>query len=336
MTILLRDIGEDGLLDLLGSRLGEPGWRVLVGFGEDVALTMSSKRQIAWTTDMMVEGTHFRWRPGLSDGEWARRLGRMLAVSNLSDLASKGAEPQYALLSWGFPGETPVERILAVFDGIVEELREAGATLLGGDTVRAPQWMMNLAITGEVRRDDCFPGRGAARPKWKLYVTGTPGLARCAFEAAESGAPESDRRLAHFLAQKARLHEGATLVSLMKVLAMLDVSDGLMKDASRIARASQVRIRIEEARLPIHPDVAHHAEITGQSAADLVLRGGEDYELLFAVRPKDEELMLRAMGYERFAPVTCIGEVAKGSGVEIVAADGSAREFTGGGFEHFS
>jgi thiamine-monophosphate kinase len=297
---------------------------------------MSSKRQIAWTTDMMVEGTHFRWRPGFSDGEWARRLGRMLAVSNLSDLASKGAEPQYALLSWGFPGEAPVERILAVFDGIVEELRESGAELLGGDTGRAPQWVMNLALTGEVRRDDCFPGRGAARPKWKLYVTGSPGLARCAFEAVESGADPSDRRVQHFLAQKARLREGAYLVSQSKVLSMLDLSDGLLKDAGRMAKESQVRIRIEEARLPIHPDVAHHADLTGQSAVDLVLKGGEDYELLFAVRPKDEDSLLRAFDGGFLAPITCIGTVTKGAGVELVAADGSVRESMGGGFEHFS
>jgi thiamine-monophosphate kinase len=336
MSTLLRDIGEDGLLELLRTRLPEPDRRVLVGFGDDVAMTMSSKRRIAWTTDMMVEGTHFRWRPGFSDDEWARRLGRMLAVSNLSDLASKGAEPQYALLSWGFPGETPVARILAVFDGIVEELREAGAVLLGGDTVRAPQWIMNLAITGEMRLDQGFPGRGAARPKWKLYVTGWPGLARCAFEAVESGADPSDRRAQHFLAQKARTYEGMMLTTQLKGVSIMDVSDGLLKDAGRMAKASEVGLRIEEARLPIHPDVIYHAELTGQAAADLVLMGGEDYELLFAVRPDEEELMLRLMGDKGYAPVTCIGEIVTGSGVQVIAADGTVRKLTSGGFEHFS
>jgi thiamine-monophosphate kinase len=336
MTTLLRDIGEDGLLERLRPRLaGSPG-DVLLGFGDDVAVTAPSRGRTAWTADAMIEGTHFRFRPGLSDGEWARRLGRMLAVSNLSDLASKGAAPRHALLSWGFPGDAPVERILAVFNGLVDELHASGAVLLGGDTVASPQWVLNLAITGEIPANELLPTRSAARPGWNLFVTGTPGLALCAFEAAEGGAAPADPRLAHFLNQTARLDEGRLLAAAFPGLAMMDISDGLVRDAGRMAAASGVALRLHEQCLPIHADVSRHAQLTGQDPRQLVLRGGEDYELLFAAHATEAEIRQVFERAGLTTPVACIGEVMEGRGATILTLQGETLPATPAGFEHFT
>jgi thiamine-monophosphate kinase len=220
------------------------------------------------TQDALVEDVHFR----LGEISW-RDLGFRAAAVNLSDLAASGALPVGFVVSFGAAPDTTVEQVVELYTGMAE----TGVPVIGGDTTRAAQVVLSVTALGRAER---IPGRGGARPGDLLVVTGPLG-----------GKP---------VRPPIRVEEGIRLAR--HAHAMLDISDGLARDAGHIAERSGVRCVIELDRVPI-------AE--GASVADLGY--GEDYELLAAVEDAD--------GF------TVIGRCEEGEGVEGL---GSLA-----GFDHF-
>lgn len=216
--------------------------------------------RLVLTHDAMAEGVHYL--PGQDPADVAWKL----VATNMSDLAAKGAEPLGVLLGYAFGPDDA--RFL---EGLREALEHYGAPLLGGDTIRVtgPQ-VLGLTALGRATHVP-VPSRGGAEPGDALWVTGPIGAAMLGFEALKAGTGDS---LAYRRPQ-ALLAEGQALAP--HVTAMMDVSDGLLLDAARMARASGVTFAIESTAVPIVTPEHRRAE---------ALRWGEDYQLLFTAPPQ--------------------------------------------------
>jgi thiamine-monophosphate kinase len=270
--VRLADVGELGLLAELERR----GLAVRI---ENDAAELPGGRVV--TQDALVEGVHFR----LDWISW-RDLGFRAAAVNLSDLAACGAEPEGLVVSLAARPETAVADVVELYEG----LAEAGVPVIGGDTSASDLLLLSVTALG---RSERVPGRGGAVPGDSLVVTGPLGAAGAAFR---------DERYAR---PPLRLAEGQELAAAAH--ALIDVSDGLARDAGHIAARSGCRLVIDLERVPLAP---------GATIDDLGF--GEDYELLAAVADPG-----------RFDQ---IGRCEEGAGVEL-RVSGSPVEL--GGFDHF-
>jgi thiamine-monophosphate kinase len=237
----LSELGELGLLAELEQR----------GLAQRIEHDAASLRDgVVVTQDALVDGVHFR----LDWLSW-RDLGFRAAAVNLSDLAASGAEAEGLIVTLAAPGDTRVEDVLELYEGMAEP----GVPVLGGDTTEAAQLVLSVTAVG---RSDRVPGRAGARPGDLLIVTGPLGAAGAAF------------RRQSFVRPPLRLEEGRRLAR--HAHALLDVSDGLAVDAAHIAQRSHCRLVVELERVPL---------ADGAELADVGF--GEDYELLAAVEQAD-------------------------------------------------
>lgn len=221
------------------------------GLMDDCAVLEIGGETLVLTHDMMAEGTHFRADADMADVAWK------LVASNLSDLAAKGAEPLGVLL-----GHMLGRDDARFLEGLHEALGAFGAPLLGGDTV-AGTGLRSFGLTAIGRATySPVPSRCGARAGDRVYVTGPLGRAMLGFEGVPQHRAAFDRPVP-------RLAEGRALAPL--VSAMMDVSDGLLLDAFRMAEASDVTLALDPGAIPV-ADPARTAEC---------IRWGDDYELLF-------------------------------------------------------
>jgi thiamine-monophosphate kinase len=232
----LSDVGELGLLAELERR----------GLAHAIEHDAAQVEGLVVTQDALVEDVHFR----LGALPW-RDLGWRAAAVNLSDLAASGAHPAGLLVTLAAPGDTRLEDVVELYEGIAE----TGVPVVGGDTTSAPQVALTVTALG---RSERVPGRAGALPGDALVVTGPLGAAGAAF------------RNGSFVRPPLRLAEGRELAG--RAHAMLDVSDGLAVDAGHLARRSGCRVVVELERVPL---------AGGAVLGDLGF--GEDYELLAAV-----------------------------------------------------
>jgi thiamine-monophosphate kinase len=233
--VTLDEMGEFGLLAELEQRA------LAVGIEHDAAQIAG----LVVTQDALVEDVHFRF-----DLLSWRGLGFRAAGVNISDLAASGAEPLALIVALGLPGETAVEDVIELYEG----LNEPGVPVRGGDIVRCERVLLSVTAIGRAER---VPGRAGARPGDTLVVTGPLGGAGAAF------------RSGRLLGPPLRIDEGRRLAAV--ATAMLDLSDGLAPDAGHIAERSGCRLAIELERVPL---------ADGAVVDDLSF--GEDYELLAA------------------------------------------------------
>lgn len=264
------------------------------------------------TTDMIVEGVHFLETDPPADVAW-----KLVAV-NLSDLAAKGAVPEGVLL--GYPLAPDAAWDTAFLAGLHEALTRFACPLLGGDTVSAPPGAPRSFALTALGRSARAPSRAGAQPGDCLWVTGTIGDAGAGLAIAR-GAPGPEALLARYRRPEPRLAEGQGVAT--HATAMMDVSDGLLIDAARMADASGLAVEIDLARLPLSSAFTAHA------GADLDARlaaatSGDDYELLFA---------LDARAAPPFA-ATRIGTFAAGSGLSLIAGGVPVPLPEQLGFEH--
>jgi thiamine-monophosphate kinase len=238
------------------------------------------------TTDTIVEGVHFLPTDPPEDVAWK------LLATNLSDLAAKGATPEGVLLNYPLSDDAWDRAFLA---GLDAALRHFACPLIGGDTVSLPVGAPRILTLTAIGRDAAAPPRSGARAGDALWVTGTIGDARAGLRIAR-GEPGPDSLLARYRRPQPRLAEGRKLAPL--VHAMMDVSDGVLIDARRMAEASALAITIELAALPLSADCLAFAgaDLAAHLAA---ASAGDDYELLFAL-PDGEEPPVGAFPIGRF------------------------------------
>jgi thiamine-monophosphate kinase len=270
--VRLSELGEFGLLAELERR------GLVEGIEHDAAQLGAG---LVVTQDSVVEGVHFRF-----DLLSWRERGFGAAAVNISDLAASGARPEAMLVSIGVPESTDSDDVVELYEG----LAETGVPVRGGDTIRAESVFVTVTALGHADR---VPGRAGARPGDSLVVTGPLGRAGPALREGRLARPPL------------RVEEGIALAR--HAHAMLDVSDGLDRDAGHIAERSGCRLVIELERVPL-------AE--GATIDDLGF--GEDFELL-AATPEPGDF-------------TVIGRCEAGDGVELLL-DGEPVEL--GGWDHF-
>jgi thiamine-monophosphate kinase len=298
---------------------------VLLGPGDDAAVIGAPDGRVVVTTDLLIEGRHFRrdWSGGYD-------IGRKAAAQNLADVAAMGARPTSIVVGLGLPPDLPAAWADAFADGLRDECAQVGASVAGGDIVRAEGVVVGVTALGDLGGRPPVT-RAGARPGQVVAVAGrlgyaAAGLALLAAGRYEDGPGAGGRPEAGFAelvaAQRrpappyARGPEAAELGA----TAMLDVSDGLVQDLGHIAAASGVGVEVDPDALAVPEPLAEAARALGADPLDWVLTGGEDHALA-AVFPADVAL---PGGWR------VVGRVTGGRGVHV-----KGRAPGRGGWDHF-
>ncbi|TFG45283.1 MAG: thiamine-phosphate kinase [Gemmatimonadales bacterium] len=281
------------------------------GLGNDCAVLPPGFGEVVLSTDLSVEGVHFR-REWLSLEE----IGWRAASAALSDLAAAGAEPVGLTASVGAPRDSSSDELVELMRGVGAAAVAVGGRVLGGDLARAPAWVVDITVVGRSARP---VGRSEARPGDLLWVTGTLGGARAALDAWASGGTPAAGARERFAHPAPRIAEGRWLAA-HGAHAMLDISDGLGGDAAHLAAASEVRVEIDLEQIPVHPDAVACALAHGDAVQAFAARGGEDYELLVALPKRFDDLEARRFQQDTGTVLTRIGRIRRGNGVAATFA----------------
>ncbi|MCO5044447.1 MAG: thiamine-phosphate kinase [Verrucomicrobia bacterium] len=305
-------VGERELIRLLmGAPYSDPA--VLIGPGDDAAVVRPRPgREVVLKADAIVENVHF-----LPDSApfW---IGHKAAARVLSDFAAMGATPRHLLVSLAAPGRTPVSRVKGIYKGLRDLCEAFGVSVVGGETVTASELALHIFGAGELPRGRALT-RSGAKPGDVVMVTGALG---------------GSIRGKH-LRFEPRVREGQWLSAGNWATAAIDVSDGLATDLFHLAEASGVHVDLDAASIPIAS--AARAMKTPRDPLRRALFDGEDFELIFTVRPRRVESFFHAWR-ERFdLRVTAIGLIGRGAGPICLHRGGQELvELTNGGYEHFS
>jgi thiamine-monophosphate kinase len=282
----LRELGEDRLLDQLLPKL-PCNSGVVLGAGDDCALVESRKPGVLTLlkTDCLVEGIHFakNSRPEL--------VGWKAMARPLSDFAAMSGVPQFALVTLIAPSQRTLEWVKKLYRGIDKAARKFEVAVVGGETsnIKGPT-VISISVTGFVETKR-WVGRSGGKVKDELFVTGRLG---------------GSLRGRH-LKFVPRIAESRWLTKNFRVHAMMDLSDGLGTDLPRLARASGLGFEVDETALPVNRGCT-----IAQAISD-----GEDYELLFAISPKESRSLL-SRWQRKFpnVPLTRIGRLNRKSKIE--------------------
>ena len=301
---------------------------IVVGIGDDCAVVhLPRGHQALITTDLSLEGVHFR-----RDWQSPECIGHRCLVRGLSDIAAMGGQPIAAFLSLALPQDLPqkwVDRFLA---GLLKLARRHRVALAGGDTAQSPGGVLaDIVVLGSVERGRALL-RSGARVGDQVYVTGELGESAAALERLSACAIQK-----RDVFPEPRLKVGRWLQSKGIASAMIDISDGLSTDLSHICDESGVGARIDAETIPIdgsvlRSDKSHKKELRAPASGiglDLVLHGGEDYELLFTA-PKSKRVPSRIAGVQ----IARIGEIVRGRKMHLVR-NGRKAVLRPTGWEHF-
>jgi thiamine-monophosphate kinase len=329
---------EDDLLATLRRVLSGAHPGVALGIGDDAAVVETGDGQALLTADVLVEGVHFDRRL-----IGPRDLGAKSIVVNVSDVAAMGGSPRYAVASVVLPPDADPAWAVELEAGMRAACDEYALALVGGDLSGGGQGVVSVTVMGVVARGR-FVTRSGARTGDRVVVTGSLGasagglaLARADAAAARGSLGKEWGRVlvdAH-VRPVARVGEGQTLAG-AGATAMMDVSDGVALDLSRLCAASGVGARVELDRVPVAPELQELARLLPVEPLTLALSGGEDYELL-ATLPPDRVAEASAALDERFGvPLTDVGEVTDGPGLTALGADGSEAPLEPKGWDHLA
>lgn len=308
------DVGELALVERIRHAVGAPTGDVLVGPGDDAAVLAAPDGRVVVTTDMLVEGRHFRL-----DWSSAQDIGHKAAAENLADLAAMGARPIGLVVALALPESTEVAWLDGFLAGLLAEAARGGAALVGGDLVSGDAVVASITALGDLEgRTPVL--RSGGRPGDVLALCGDVGMAAAGLAVLSRGF-RSPRVLVDAHRRPLPDYAAGPLAAQAGATAMLDVSDGLLLDAARLARASQVTVDVESAALPIAEAVQTTAAAYNLDPLTWVLGGGDDHALLASFVPGQVP--------EGF---TVIGRLLE-RGDSDVLVDGQA--VTPQGYEHF-
>ena len=343
----VKDIGEFGVIERLnrmvvGRGAGNDAVRafpLLVDTGDDTAawqtgvgprgLSAETANEL-FTTDTMVEGIHFTRRTT----PW-RDLGWKAIAANVSDVASMGGLPTYALITLGLPPETEVDDIEEMYRGMLEIGDECGMAIVGGDIVGSPVLFITTALTGVTLNMPML--RSNARPGDLVAVSGHVGSSAGGLRLMLQ-CPGATGEAADFLRAAHRrpapaVRQGQLLAS-AGIRAAMDVSDGLTDDLGKLCAASGVAARIGASMAPVHPMLRQ--QFPGDCLA-LALGGGEDYVLLFTGPPDVVEPLIPQLGEGSaiIGSIQAAGDGRKPGQVTVVDDAGQEISPAGRGWDHF-
>ncbi len=269
----LRQVGEFAVIDRLTSGRGYPP-DMTVGPGDDAAVLAAPDGRVVVTTDMLVEGRHFRL-----DWSTAHDVGRKSIAQNAADVEAMGARVTGFVVAFGAPADTPVDQAVELTDGMWAEAAKAGAGIVGGDLVASPQWVVSVTALGDLGgRDPVL--RSGARPGSVVAVIGELGRSAGGYHVLHQGLSGFDELRARHRAPCPPYGQGRAAAE-AGGQAMTDVSDGLLADLGHLAAASGVVIDLRRAALSADVEAVRPAsEAAGVDPWSLVLAGGEDHALV--------------------------------------------------------
>ncbi len=296
----LRDVGEFAVIARLVAARPQPE-SVLIGPGDDAAVLAVPDGRVVVSTDMLVEGRHFRL-----DWSSPHDVGRKAIAQNAADIEAMGARPTAFVVGFGAPGDTPASQAVELSEGMWAEARRCGgAGIMGGDLVASPQWVISVTVFGTLAGASAVR-RSGAQPGDRVAVAGALGRSAAGYAMLDAGAAGfADLRRSHLVPEPP--YGQGVVAAAAGATAMTDVSDGLIADLGHIAAASGVEIDLEGAAL--RADVEALAAAADPIAANpwqWVLGGGEDHALV-ACFPGDLPPGWRHIGaVVRGAPQVCV------------------------------
>ncbi len=315
---------------------------VVVGIGDDcAAIKLRKGFLLIATTDALIEGIHFKL-----DYIKPYQLGIKSININLSDIAAMGGIPLYALLSIAVPKNFSVKFINEFLKEVKDGAKKFKVSIIGGNVSSSKdEFSINITILGEVEEKYIILRKGAKAGD-KIFVTGYLGDSAAGLKILKSGqwAVISDqwkkKLVNRHLMPSPRLKEGRFLAVKKLATSMIDISDGLASDIRRICEESKVGANIFTKNIPISKELkdftssqlkTHNSKLI--TSLDFAIYGGEDYELLFTVKPENVR-KLKSLWKNMKIPITMIGEITK-NGINLVNTDGKAISLTKEGYNHF-
>lgn len=269
----LHEVGEFAVIDgLVAGRVQSAG--VAVGPGDDAAVLNAPDGRVVVTTDMLVEGKHFRL-------DWSQPfdVGRKAIAQNASDIESMGAAVTGFVVAFGAPGDTPAAQVAELSDGLWAEAAAVGAGVVGGDLVASPHWVVSVTALGDLGgRDPVL--RSGARVGSLIAVAGDLGRSAAGLALWRNGIEDFAELRSRHLVPRPPYGQGRTAAE-SGAQAMTDVSDGLIADLGHVAAASGVTMDLRGAALREDVDAVTPAALAaGVDPWALVLGGGEDHALV--------------------------------------------------------
>lgn len=292
-----------------------PGRRVRFGIGDDTAVLrpLPAGRELLATTDQVIENTHF-----VRDRHPARALGHKTLARGLSDVAAMGGEPLCFLLSLCVAEWARDSWLKQYIHGMFLLGKRAKVPCVGGDVARGERFSADVTVLGTAGRGKALT-RAGARPGDLLFVSGTLGGSALGLSRLLSQGAGRSAAVRRHLFPEPRLALGRLLAGRLRATAAMDLSDGLSMDLARLTRSSRVGAEIDPAAVPV---------FLGASL-EQALHGGEDYELLFAVRPGTH--IPASVGGLR---LSCVGRIRRQRGVVLRTQQG-LQPLEPRGFQHF-
>jgi len=311
----LEEIGERGLIKRITRKPGRKD--VVVGIGDDAAVIRFGERFLLYTTDMLVEGDHFKI-------EWAtpEQIGRKAMVSNISDIAAMGGTPDYALVSISLNDEVEVEFVDGLYRGMHEIGDEHGVEIIGGDTTHGGLIVINIIVIGETDEEMLCLRSGAQKGDY-ILVSGPLGGSRAGLELLYRGYSEPRGPIEKHLDPRCRIDISGRIAPYTN--AMIDVSDGLASEIAHICEESRVGAIIERNNIPMEQATRETGDILGLDPFRFALDGGEDFELVFTVPSENLE-------YVRGHGIVVGRIVEEDKGIKMI--NGETIDLVGG-YDHF-
>jgi thiamine-monophosphate kinase len=314
VLVRITHVGEFGLIERVVARLGD-GPEPLVGPGDDAAVVAVPDGRVVVTTDVLVEGRHFR-----RDWSSAGDIGHRAAAANLADVAAMGAVPTALVVGFCAPPETEVGWVEELADGIAEEAGGTGARVVGGDMSASP--VMTIAVTalGDLRGREPVR-RAGARPGDVLALAGRVGYAAAGYTVLSRGF-RSPKLLVEAHRRPSVPYPAGPQAAALGATSMIDISDGLVADLGHVARASSVAIDVRTDALEVPAQMRDAAGALGVDPYAWILGGGDDHALA-ATFPAGTALPENWL---------VIGTVTGGA---LVTVDGKPYEGGPAGWDHF-
>jgi thiamine-monophosphate kinase len=309
MAATVGELGELGLIEAITARLTTSP-AVLLGPGDDAAVIEAPDARVVASTDLLVDGRHFR-------RAWSEPadVGHRAAAANLADIAAMGAVPTALLVGLALPADLPTDWVTALAEGLHDEAVSAGAAVVGGDVVRSETLLIAVTALGSLEGRAAVT-RAGARPGDLVAVAGRLGWAAAGLAVLSRGF-RSPRILVDAHRRPAPPYDEGPRAAALGATSMTDVSDGLVGDLGHLAAASGVSIEISSDAFHVPQEFQDTARALNADPRDWLLAGGDDHALV-ATFPPDVDLPMAW---------SVVGRVAEGAGVLV---DGQPYDGPGG------
>ncbi len=299
----LKNIGEFGFIDKLKGMLKADS-SVVCSIGDDTAVIKYSRDEyLLFASDMLIENVHFKIS---GQKNIFSKIGHKALACNISDIASMGGIPKYAVISLGLPPELDCKKALEFFSGAQKLARKFGISIVGGDLSKSEKVIVDVSLVGFVKKKN-LTLRSGARNGDIIFVTG----------------PLGGSGTGKHLMFTPRLKVAQYIVKKYKINSMIDISDGLAGDLRQIIKSSEKGAMLFKELLPVTP---------GFRSIEAALYEGEDFELLFTVSVKMAEKITK----DKKLKVYAIGEILGNRKIfDLVNKKGRRMKLKPGGYEHF-